>query len=193
MNRISLDMGRAGGIMLLALLLSAATFWLWHVFTREAPNFPSARRHTPDYYIIDMVRHTMDRNGDLQNVLMADEVYHYPDDNSTELTRPRMEIYNEEQNPWEVVAERGTLKANTDLVVLHGRVEIWRLDDAGQREFEIITSELRVFPNVEYAETDNAATIRSFNSVTKTKGFRANFGHHRLELRERVRSHIERH
>jgi len=193
MNRISLDMGRAGGIMLLALLLSAATFWLWHVFTREAPNLPSARRHTPDYYIIDMVRHTMDRNGDLQNVLMADEVYHYPDDNSTELTRPRMEIYNEEQNPWEVVAERGTLKANTDLVVLHGRVEIWRLDDAGQREFEIITSELRVFTNVEYAETDNAATIRSFNSVIKTKGFRANFGHHRLELRERVRSHIERH
>jgi lipopolysaccharide export system protein LptC len=193
MNRISLEMGRAGGIMLLALLLSAATFWLWHVLTREAPNLPDARRHTPDYYIIDMVRHTMDRNGDLQNVLMADEVYHYPDDNSTELTRPRMEIYNEEQNPWEVVAERGTLKANTDLVVLHGRVEIWRLDDAGQREFEIITSELRVFPNVEYAETDNAATIRSFNSVTKTKGFRANFGHHRLELRERVRSHIERH
>jgi lipopolysaccharide export system protein LptC len=193
MNRFSLDMGRAGGIMLLALLLSAGTFWLWHFLTREAPNLPNARRHTPDYYIIDMVRHTMDRNGDLQNVLMADEVYHYPDDNSTELTRPRMEIYNEEQNPWEVVAERGTLKANTDLVVLHGRVEIWRLDDAGQREFEIITSELRVFPNVEYAETDNAATIRSFNSVTKTKGFRANFGHHRLELRERVRSHIERH
>ncbi len=193
MNRFSLEVGRAGGIMLLALLLSAATFWLWHVLTREAPNLPDARRHAPDYYIIDMVRHTMNRDGDLQNVLMADEVYHYPDDNSTELTRPRMEIYNEEQNPWEVVAERGTLKANTDLVVLHGRVEIWRLDDAGQREFEIITSELRVFPNVEYAETDNAATIRSFNSVTKTKGFRANFGHHRLELRERVRSHIERH
>jgi hypothetical protein len=40
MNRTSLDMGRAGGIMLLALLLSAATFWLWHVFTREAPNLP---------------------------------------------------------------------------------------------------------------------------------------------------------
>ena len=90
MNRISLEMGRAGGIMLLALLLSAATFWLWHVLTREAPNLPDARRHTPDYYIIDMVRHTMDRNGDLQNVLMADEVYHYPDDNSTALTRPRM-------------------------------------------------------------------------------------------------------
>lgn len=193
MLRQPLDLGRAGGVALLTLLLSAASFWLWQVLTRGEPPLPDARRHAPDYYLIDMVRHTMDRNGDLQNVLMADEVYHYPDDNSTELARPRMEIYNEEESPWQVVAERGSLKANTDLVVLHGRVEIWRLNDAGEREFEILTSELRVFPNVQYAETDNAATIKSFNSVTKTKGFRANFGHHRIELRERVRSRIERH
>lgn len=187
-----LHIGRAGLVTVIALALSAGSFWAWQVLTRdELP--PPPRRHTPDYYLIDMVRHTMDRNGDLQNVLMADEVYHYPDDNSTELARPRMEIYNEDESPWQVIAERGTLMANTDLVILHGRVEIFRVNDEGEREFEILTSELRVFPKIQYAETDNAATIKSFDSVTKTKGFRANFGQHRMELRERVRSRIERH
>lgn len=183
--------GRGGAAALVAVAVSGAVFWLWHALTSEPP-VPRTPRHAPDYYIIDMVRHTMDRNGDLQNVLMADEVYHYPDDNSTELARPRLEIYNDDANPWQVVAERGSIKSNSDLVVLHGRVEIWRVDDEGEREFEIFTSELRVFPRVQYAETDNAATIKSLTSVTKTKGFRANFEHNRLELRERVRSRIER-
>ena len=173
------------------LLLSAASYWAYQVLVEETTPELLERRHTPDYYIIDMVRHTMDKKGDLQSVLMADEVYHYADDNSTELARPRMEIYNDTSKPWQVVAERGTIKANADLVMLHGRVEIWRLDDEGEREFEVITSELRVFPKVQYAETDNAATIRSYRSVTKSKGFRANFEHNRLELRERVRSRIE--
>ena len=77
-------------------------------------------------------------------------------------------------------------------MLLHGRVEIWRLDDAGEREFEILTSELRVFPKVQYAETDNAATIKGPRTVTKTRGFRANFAHNRLELLQRVRSRIEK-
>ena len=192
MGQTNLDLGRAGWLAVLAVALSAASFWLWQVLSRPAPLGPAAREHAPDYYLIDMVRHTMDRNGDLQNVLMADEVYHYPDTDATELARPRMEIYNDGASPWQVVAERGTIKADADLIVLHGRVEIWRLDDAGEREFEILTSELRVFPKVQYAETDNAATIKSLNSVTKAKGFRANFEHNRVELRERVRSRIER-
>ncbi len=192
MGRGYLALGRAVWMAVFAVVLSAGSFWVWQVLTRDPAVAPSARRHAPDYYLIDMVRHTMDRNGDLQNVLMADEVYHYPDTDATELSRPRMEIYNDGASPWQVVAERGTIKADADLIVLHGRVEIWRLDDAGEREFEIFTSELRVFPKVQYAETDNAATIKSLNSVTKAKGLRANFEHNRVELRERVRSRIER-
>lgn len=183
--------GRPLLIALVSLALSAASYWAYQLLVEETTPELVERRHTPDYYIIDMVRHTMDKKGDLQSVLMADEVYHYADDDSTELARPRMEIYNETAKPWQVVAERGTIKTNADLIMLHGRVEIWRLDDEGEREFEMLTSELRVFPRVQYAETDNAATIRSLGSVTKTKGFRANFEHNRLELRERVRSRIE--
>lgn len=184
-------MGRASWIALVTVLLSAASFWLWRTLTEDAATTKAAGPHEPDYYLIDMVRHSMNKQGELENVLIADRVYPYPDDDSTELARPRMEIYNDTASPWQVVAERGTIKSGTELVLLHGKVEIWRLDDAGEREFEILTSELRVFPKVQYAETDKAATIKGPGSVTRTRGFRANFSHNRLELLERVRSRIE--
>lgn len=184
-------MGRTQWIALVAVLFCAGSFWLWRLLVDDENRPPPAGPHEPDYYLVDMVRHSMNKQGELENVLIADRVYHYPDDDSTELARPRMEIYNDTASPWQVTAERGTVKSDTELVLLHGRVEIWRLDDAGEREFEILTSELRVFPKVQYAETDNAATIKGPGSVTKTRGFRANFAHNRLELLQRVRSRIE--
>jgi lipopolysaccharide export system protein LptC len=184
-------MGRSSWIALVTVLLSAASFWLWRALTEDETTTGTAGPHEPDYYLVDMVRHSMNEQGELESVLIADRVYHYPDDDSTELARPRMEIYNDTASPWQVVAERGTIKSGTELVLLHGKVEIWRLDDAGEREFEILTSELRVFPKVQYAETDKAATIKGSGSVTRTRGFRANFSHNRLELLERVRSRIE--
>jgi len=184
-------MGRTHWTALVAVLICAGSFWLWRLLTEDENRPAPAGPHEPDYYIVDMVRHSMNKQGELQNVLIADRVYHYPDDDSTELARPRMEIYNDTASPWQVTAERGTVKSDMELVLLHGRVEIWRLDDAGEREFEILTSELRVFPKVQYAETDNAATIKGPRTVSKTRGFRANFAHNRLELLQRVRSRIE--
>jgi len=35
--------------------------------------------------------------------------------------------------------------------VLRGQEEIWRQDDLGQREFEVLTSELRFQPEEQYA------------------------------------------
>jgi lipopolysaccharide export system protein LptC len=171
--------------------LGAATFWVWHKLDEEAAKAVASRPHEPDYYLMDMVRSTMGKDGALQSVLRADTMFHYPDDDTAELARPRMEIYNEDARPWYVVAERATVKSGNEVVLLHGIVEIWRVDDAGQRELEVITSELRVFPRVQYAETDDPATITSPTSVTKSIGFRANFEHDRLELLERVKSRHE--
>jgi len=173
-------------------VVGALTFWLWQQLDESANRDSAAARHEPDYYLVEMIRHTMNREGGLQNVLTAEQVFHYPDDDTTELAHPHMEIYNGGANPWQVVAERGLVKSNNEVIFLQGRVEIWRVDDLGQREFEILTSELRVFPKVQYAETDNAATIKGPSTVTRTRGFRANFEHNRLELLERVRTRHEK-
>jgi len=171
--------------------LSALTFWLWRQLDVNEGYGTPVRIHEPDYYIENMVRNTLDETGALKNVLYADLVTHYPDDDTTELARPRMEIYNGSLDPWYVIAKTGWVSSGSEVVVLHGEVEIWRQDDAGRREFEVITSELRVLPKEQYAETDDPATITSKSTITKTIGMRANFAHDRLELLKQVTSRHE--
>lgn len=172
-------------------VLGALMFWLWQQLDENDGYGAPTRVHEPDYYIENMVRNTLDETGALKNVLHADLVTHFPDDDSTELARPRMEIYNGSSDPWYVIAETGWVSSGSEVIVLHGEVEIWRLDDAGRREFEVITSELRVLPKEQYAETNDPATITSKTTITKTIGMRANFAHDRLELLQQVRTRHE--
>ena len=102
-----------------------------------------------------------------------------------------MEIYNGNPDPWYVIGETGWVSSGSEVIVLHGEVEIWSLNSQGQRDFEVLTSELRVLPKEQYAETAEPATIMSKSTVTNTIGMRANFAHDRLEFLEEVKSRHE--
>jgi lipopolysaccharide export system protein LptC len=173
------------------LLLGVFSFWLWQDLDQEEVTARLAAPHERDYYIEDMTRTTTGVAGELKNILRADLVEHFPDDDSTELASPHLEIYNGQVQPWHVIAERGWVSSGNDVVLLHGEVEIWRLGKEGQRVYQVITSELRVLPKEQYAETDNPTTIIGPSTVTHAIGMRANFAHDRLELLDRVRSRHE--
>jgi lipopolysaccharide export system protein LptC len=177
----------AGAVLLLGVL----SFWLLQQLEVEDVSRRAPTRHEPDYYIDAMVRTTTGVAGELKNILRAERVEHFPDDDSTELASPHLEIYNGHPDPWHVVAERGWVSAGNDVVLLHGEVEIWRQNAAGERVYQVLTSELRVLPREQYAESDNPTTIIGPSTVTHAIGMRANFAHDRLELLQRVRSRHE--
>ncbi len=173
---------------LVVLAFGVFSFWLLHNLEQTETVARSAAPHEPDYTIDNMVRRTTGADGELRNVLRATHVEHFPDDDSTELASPHLEIYNGDSEPWHVVAERGWVSSGNDVVLLHGEVEIWRLGAEGRRIYEVLTSELRVLPKEQYAETDNPTIIVGPATVTHAVGMRANFAHSRLELVKRVRS-----
>lgn len=175
----------------IVMLCGFSSFWLLQNLEKDEFSRRGPAPHEPDYFIEGMVRRTTSEDGRLHNILRAELVEHYPDDDSTELASPHLEIYNGEIEPWHVVAERGWVSSGNDVVLLHGEVEIWRLGDTGQRIYEVLTSELRVLPKEQYAETDNPTIIIGPATVTHAIGMRANFAHSRLELVKRVRSKYE--
>lgn len=184
-------MTRTLAVAVASVLLGVLTFWLLEKLDDDDAARQLAAANQPDYFLEEMTRRTMNREGDLQSVLTAEKVTHFPLDDTTELAHPHMEIYNGGESPWQVVADRGLVKSDNEVILLQGRVEIWRVNARGVREYEILTSELRVFPKVQYAETDKMATIKGPATVTRTRGFRANFEHNRLELLERVRTRYD--
>ena len=167
------------------------SFWLLQDLERSERAERAPQLHEPDYTLDAMVRRTTDESGQLKNILRALRVEHFPDDDSTELASPHLEIYNGPSEPWHVIAERGWISSGNDVVLLHGEVEIWRYGAGGEREYQVLTTELRVLPGEQYAETDNPTIIVTPATVTHAIGMRANFAHDRLELINRVRSRYE--
>ncbi len=167
------------------------TAWVLQGLDDEITAVPRTERRDPDFYIENFVRTAMGKTGKLKERLHADFMVHYPDDDSNELVRPRLEIYNSGDWPWQVVADRGWIAGNNEVVLLYGKVEIWRSDAEGERNFEVLTRDLRILPEDEYAETDAFTTISTRTSVTTAVGMRARFSANRIQLMSEVKSRHE--
>ena len=179
---------KAWGIPLLASFAAVATFWILLNVDNDAYYERKDNFRAPDYSFEDMNRRTSGELGGLKNVLDAELVEHFPKDDSMELLRPYLKIYNSSDEPWHIRSETGWVSSGNEVILLHGEVEIWKLGKNRERILQALTTELRILPDQEYAETDNTAIIIGPSSVTHALGFRANFSLNHLELIERVRT-----
>jgi lipopolysaccharide export system protein LptC len=174
------------------LLLLGGVTSLWLMRLEEEPGVATKEvQHVPDSYMENFTRTDMDENGLVKGKLTAEYMRHFPDDGSTELLRPRFEIYNGGSNPWYIRAERGWGSADYELIKLYGDVHIWNNDAQGGRNVEVITEELHAWPKTKYTETDKAATIITPSSITQGIGLRTYLGSKQLELLNEVKTHYE--
>ncbi|MFO1435833.1 MAG: LPS export ABC transporter periplasmic protein LptC [Gammaproteobacteria bacterium] len=178
-------------VLLVLLLLAFITFWWLSKLGVDETADHGRKPHEPDYYMQNFTQSTMNEQGTLHHRLSADMMLHYPDDDSTELVKPVLEVYNEGPLPWHVGAEKGWVSANNDVVLLSGAVHIWRDDAAGARDLDVQTRDLRVLPKDRYAETDKEATLTGRGVQYHSVGMRAIFKESRLELLSRVKGRHE--
>src|SRR5512137_2187741 len=79
-------------IALLA-LLAGLTLWIDRVVQPPQPKIDGSSRHDPDYILTNFNTLKTDQNGNPRHRLAATEMRHFPDDDTTELTRPRFTQY----------------------------------------------------------------------------------------------------
>ncbi len=176
-------------LILLALtgLTVAAISWL-DEDERQVSGRPG---HFPDYYMENFSTLTMEQDGSPKNRLYADYMAHYADDDTTELTRPRLEIYKPDKPPMVITSDKGWVTSDNKVILLSGKVNLWQNNREGLRELEVITADVRVLLDQDYAETDRHATIKRQNTVVNTDGVRAYFKRNRIELLDNVHGKIE--
>lgn len=168
------DMRRFRPILAILLVLVATLSW----WLRDSPAPQTAARDHKgprefDYYIrgLDVTRMTPE--GKPAHRLRAGHVRHFTDDDTTQLMQPRLTVFQEQAPPWEVDAERGLVSGDGDLVLLNGDVLIERAGDAKNRPVRIVTSNLRVQPREDYAETDEHVRVESHADWLDATGMQA--------------------
>jgi lipopolysaccharide export system protein LptC len=129
-------------------------------------------------------------DGKLEYEMTAERVEHLNSSDTTLMTNPRMDLYRGTELPWKVSSARGEVGPGGDEVELIDQVRVERTDAKG-RPTILTTSRLTVFPQKEYAQTQQAVRIDAANGVTTAQGMKAYLNDGRMLLLSNVRGQHE--
>jgi lipopolysaccharide export system protein LptC len=129
----------------------------------------------------------------LRYKLASVEMKHFPDDDSTHLTRPRYTQFVANQFYTEVQAQRGLVSSDGDKVQLLDGVKITRRGRADQAELTITSQDLTILPKQDLVQTNSPVVIRQApNTVIHATGMVFDKEKQTLTLLHQVRAHYEK-
>lgn len=126
--------------------------------------------------------------GDIAYTLQAERQYHFPDQTS-DLDQPFIRLFQDGMAHWNIVAESGKIapaqnpqEERIGLIELSGDVEVYRLDDFGNRTI-LETDFLEIDPGLETMQTDRLVSMTTTNIQQRAEGLFANLAEDRLLFR----------
>lgn len=152
------------------LLLLGATYWLNLQVQSPGGSSNKNLRHDPDYVMENFTATTLDEKGKIRFLMTAKKMWHYPDDDVTLLEAPRLESLANELVPIKISALTGEVSSKGEEVLLRNEVIIVRPAFANRSELIFKTEFLRVFPNKDFADTNQAVTLLDANITLHAVG-----------------------
>lgn len=175
---------------LLVALAVASGVWLAQLGQREEQS-KRFEGHAPDLTMEEFDVTTMGEDGNPLRRLSAAHMAHFTDTGTKELRHPHLVVYQDLEEPWHIASERGWVSADNDVLMLLGKVDIWRNYPDERPEIHIETEDLRVLPHDEYAETQLPVSISTPHSLTRGTGMQAYLRESRVQLLSDVKTTVD--
>lgn len=176
--------------LLMVLLLVAAALSSWWLYQQVQPSEPvrsPLAAHEPDYFFEDFVLTSMNAEGKPKHKLSGSRMVHFPDDDTTEIDQPELEIYINLIPTWKIVANHGWISSGGDEVRLDGNVRIQRYGLQEEDAIHVVTEVMLVKPDQEYAETDHQVVVTGRSMQIQAVGMRVYLDEGRVELLSQVK------
>lgn len=156
------------------------------------PDSNDLSRRTADYFMEDFVLTLMDQAGQPLYRLAGTHMVHYLDNDTVEVTAPHAIFYHHVAPRWEVVAEQGLTNSRGDEIYLLGKVVIRQFgDNVKTSKMKILTRDVRVEPEIKYAETNQPVTLLNSFGRTDAIGAQVYLKEERIELLSQVKGDYE--
>jgi len=143
-----------------------------------------------DYYAINAHSVQYLPDGKLQYEMTSDKVEHLKASEVTLLTNPDLNMFRGTEFPWHVQSEHGEVNPDGTQVELIDSVRITRFDEKNRRTL-ITTTRMTVFPQQQYAQTDQPVSIDGAGGVSTGIGMKAYLKESRIHLLSNVRGQYE--
>lgn len=155
------------------LSLLALTWWALDTDRPSESGGPLATEQVIDYFVEELELTTFSAAGDPLRHLQAEKLLHHENSGETLLSRPRFTLFQDGAALWHVDSEAGTLAEDQSRLMLEGEVKIRRLPSPERAPLDLVTRNLLVKPEQEYAETAEAVTITSDGNWIEAVGMQA--------------------
>lgn len=143
-----------------------------------------------DFYVIGASTQQFQDDGKLHYEMTADKLEHIRASDVTLVDKPDLQLYRGTDYPWHVRSDKGEVAPEGKQVELIDNVRIARTD-AKNRPTVITSSRITVFPDEEYAQTQQAVRIEAANGVTTAQGMKAYMNDGKINLLSNVRGQHE--
>ena len=137
-----------------------------------------------------------DSNGVVNYTLRAESQTHFIDD-STELEKPFIRLFQEGESRWNIVANSGRILADLNednlenrMIELTGDVEVFSLDEFGNRTI-MSTDFLEIDPQNETLQTNRPVTLVTSNLQQSSIGMFADLKIDEFVFHRDIRGHYE--
>jgi lipopolysaccharide export system protein LptC len=172
----------------LLLLLVGLTFWLSSYVTNEASNQASNQRNDPDVIIEKFSAQKLSPAGDVQYVMTADKMTHYPKDDSSILDTVIFTAFTPGQPTLTARAPRarsrqsvgdggivtGSSGGSGSEIVLDGGVVIDTEASLTSPAMQLTTPKLTILPDENIARSVDGVKIQSVQGVMNAASFELN-------------------
>lgn len=175
-------MARQFKLIALLLAVTVLSTWLLYRLNLESAQSGGGRANAPDYYMDDFTTLAMDKSGKPDYKLYGLYMAHYPDSNTTEILKPSIDFLRTDKPAMHVVADKGWLTADNDVVLLNGNVEFVQKDAAGEPIMQINTDKARLLIDQNYVETDQFTRIVTRRTRVTGKGMQADLNEGKLSV-----------
>ncbi|AZF35659.1 Lipopolysaccharide export system protein LptC [Pseudomonas sp. R4-39-08] len=129
-------------------------------------------------------------DGKVQYELVSDKVERLKASEVSLLTNPDLNMYRGTELPWHVTSLRGEVNPDGTEIELIDSVRVARTD-AQNRDTIITSSRMTVFPQQQYAQTEQDVRIDGAGGVSTGKGMKAYLKESRIHLLSNVRGQYE--
>ncbi len=178
-------------LVLIAAALIAIGYWniLPQRFV-DAPASSTPQDSAIDGYALNTRTTQYRLDGKIQYELKAERSEHVKATDVTLVTRPDMLAFRGTDFPWHIRSARAEVAPGGSQAELIDDVRVERTDAKG-RPVVLTTTRMTVFPDKQYAQTEQAVRIEAANGVTTANGMKAYLEDGRMLLLSNVRGQHE--
>jgi lipopolysaccharide export system protein LptC len=156
------------------ILLAGLTFWLSQYVNNDRSRSSSKLRHDPDIIIEKFTAQKLSPSGNVEYVITADKMTHFPDDDSAAFDRIVLTAEAPGQPKTVMRAPRARSQQGGDVIIMDGGVVINAAATGRSPAMTFTTPKLTVLPDKNIARSTDGVTIDSSQGTMKAAIFELN-------------------